>query len=212
MKKIIATSIVLIGITGSFNSWAIFGVGDVVFDPTAVGQAVIQVEKLAQQYEQYKALYESMTGIRNVSDGIHVVNDILPGTWQSVVQIQNGAYGSKQAQYDALLKVISDDELKKVLGNTQFKNAYETVRVGMAVTDVSYGALSEHTQNLKTLYNKINLTKDVKEATDLGNQIQIELAFIEAINAKTGTAQTNLTSVQASNTVIGAQQVWAWNK
>ena len=49
---------------------ALFGVGDVVFDPAAVAQAIQQVQTMRQQYEEAKRQYEAMTGNTNYSNGL----------------------------------------------------------------------------------------------------------------------------------------------
>lgn len=211
-KLIISTTTattLLLGINKPAN--AVFGVGDVVFDPSSVAQAMAQVTELYKQYEQLKQMYDAVTGSYNVGSGITQVENILPGTWQDVVRNQGGIFGDKQATYDKLLQIIGSDDLQKLMSDKNFVAVYQNVRMGMAVSDASYSALSEHTANLKKLADRINLTTNIKEAQDLGNQIAIEQGYIESINAKLGSVQSNLISVQASGKVSGSQKVHVWN-
>ena len=119
---------------------------------------------------------------------------------------------AKQATYDKLMQVIPRAEMDKLMQNGQFANNYNTVRMGMAVSDASYEALNEHIHNLQVLSAKINTTRNIKEAQDLGNQIAIEQTYISAINARLGAVQTSLSSTASNDGVSSTQKINAWNK
>ena len=184
----------------------------IVFDPTAVAQAIQQYYQLQAQYQAMKQQLESMTGQYNVASGTKSVQDIIPGSWQDVARTQSGAFGTKQATYDKLMQVIPRAEMDKLMQNGQFANNYNTVRMGMAVSDASYEALNEHIHNLQVLSAKINTTRNIKEAQDLGNQIAIEQTYISAINARLGAVQTSLSSTASNDGVSSTQKINAWNK
>ena len=80
LKKIAATSILIGSMFAVQNAYA----WKIVFDPTAVAQAVQQVYQLKQQYETMKSQLESVTGNYNVGAGLNAVQDIVPGSWQDV--------------------------------------------------------------------------------------------------------------------------------
>lgn len=209
LKKIAATSILIGSMFAVQNAYA----WKIVFDPTAVAQAVQQVYQLKQQYETMKNQLESVTGNYNVGAGLSTVQDIVPGSWQDVVKNQAGAFGSKQATYDKLMQVIDKSTLDSMMKDKKsFANNYNMVRMGMAVSDTSYEALNEHIKNLGMLSGKINTTKNIKEAQDLANQIAIEQSYITAINARLGAVQSNMLSVQANGGVSGAQKINVWNR
>ena len=110
------------------------------------------------------------------------------------------------------MQVLAKAEMDKLMQNGQFANNYNTVRMGMAVSDASYEALNEHIHNLQILSGKINTTRNIKEAQDLGNQIAIEQTYISAINARLGAVQTSLSSTASNDGVSSAQKINAWNK
>ena len=183
----------------------------VVFDPTAVAQAIQMVAQLQQQYEQLKNQTQAMSGSYNVGSGLTNVKDIVPGSWQDVVSTQKGAFGTKQETYDKLMKVISDQALNDMMTNNKtFKDNYNNVRMGMAVSNASYEALNEHIKNLNILSAKINSTRNIKEAQDLANQIAIEQGLISAINARLGAIQSNMTASVSNGSVSSAQKMNAW--
>lgn len=209
LKKLTAISFVLCSVFTAQSAYA----WKVVFDPTAVAQAVQTVYQLKQQYEAMTKQLESVTGSYNVGAGLSSVKDIVPGSWQDVVKNQSGAFGSKQATYDKLMQVIDKSTLDSMIKDKKtFANNYNMVRMGMAVSDTSYEALNEHIKNLNTLSGKINTTKNIKEAQDLANQIAIEQSYITVINARLGAVQSNMMSVQANNGVSGSQKINVWNK
>ena len=199
-------------LTTTMPAHALFGVGDVVFDPTSVYQAIQQYYQLQQQYQTMQAQLQSMSGQFNVAAGTNIVKDYVPGSWQDVFKNQSGAFGNKQQAYDKLMQVIPKAEYDKMMSNGKFSHDYNTVRMGMAVSEVSFEALNEHIKNLQVLSAKINQTKGVKESMDLGNQISVEQTYISAINARLGAVQANLSSTASNNSVSGAQTMNAWNK
>ena len=211
-KALISSTIAISTMTATIPANAFMGFGDVVFDPTAVYQAIQQYYQLQAQYNQMKAQLESMTGQYNVAAGTNIVKDIVPGSWQDVVRNQSGAFGTKQASYDKLMQVLPKAEYEKMMQNGKFSHDYNTTRMGMAVSEASYEALNEHIKNLQVLSAKINTTKGMKESLDLGNQIQVEQTYISAINARLGAVQANLSSTVSNNSVSGAQKINAWNR
>lgn len=133
------------------------------------------------------------------------------GSWQDVVANQKtGSFGNAQKAYDKVLTTIGSDGMNQLLGNDQYKRNYNTVKTGFAFSDASYNALNEHVANLTTLKNKINSTRNIKEAQDLANAIAIEQGYINSIGAKLSAVQTNLASNNASSGVTSTQSFKSW--
>lgn len=210
LKKSIVSAIIGMTALVTMPAHALFGVGDVVFDPAAVYQAIQQYYQLQAQYNTMKAQLESVSGSYNAGAGTKNVKDIIPGSWQDVAANQQGAFGSKQQTYDKLMQVINKEGFDKMMQDKQFGSNYNAVRMGMAVSETSYNALNEHVQNLSVLSQKINTTKTVNEAQVLANSIAIEQAYISAINARLGAVQSNLASVQTNGGISGSQRLSAW--
>ena len=208
-KKLVAVAIVSMMITRP--AWAIFGVGDVVFDPAAVGQMVQQYQQLQQQYQQLKQQYEAVTGTTNYLQGLKK-SDIVSGSWQDVVSSQGkgGTWNNAKAVYDKLLTVMNGKQLDSLMDSQQFKHNYQSVRMGMAFSEASYNALEVHIQNRDNLKSKINTTQTIKEAQDLANAIAIEQAQISTITARLSAVQTNLASDTGSKGVTSNQSYSGW--
>src|SRR5689334_6250544 len=64
MKKKFAIAVLSIGLT-SFPAFAVFGIGDIVFDPSAYGELVEQLTQLEQQYSQLVKTYTMVTNQYN---------------------------------------------------------------------------------------------------------------------------------------------------
>ena len=203
MKSKLVVLAVMSGMVQPALAW------DVVFDPTALTQAVQQLAAMKQQYDELKKQYKAVTGNTNYSTGLKKP-EIVAGTWQDVVQNQGGAFGDKQKVYDKMLTVMGGKELDKLMDGQQYKQSYETVRMGMVFSDASYGALEEHIKNLNTLRDKLNTTKTVKEAQDLANAIAIENAMIQTITAKLSAVQTNLAADSGKGKLTSSQGFNAW--
>lgn len=203
MKTKMVAAAVMFGLSQGALAW------DVVFDPTAVQQAIQQLIVMKQQYDQMKNQYESLTGNTNFAAGLKVP-EIVSGSWQDVVKNQGGAFGSKQKLYDKMLTLMDGKELKKLMDSKQFEQSYQNVRMGMAFSDASYGALDEHVKNLRDLRGKLNQTKTIKEAQDLANAIAIENALIQTITARLSAVQTNLAADSGAGAVTSNQAYSAW--
>src|SRR3954467_8202413 len=64
MKKKLAIAVVSMALT-SIPAFAVFGIGDIVFDPTSYGQLVEQLTQLEQQYAQLVKTYTMVTNQYN---------------------------------------------------------------------------------------------------------------------------------------------------
>lgn len=190
-------------------AWALFGVGDVVFDPAAVAQMFQQYEQMRQQYVTLKQQYEAVTGTTDYLKNLKKT-DIVSGSWQDVVQNQSGALGNYQKVYDNLLTVLDGKQLNSLMDSSQFKHTYENVRMGFSFSEASYNALNEHIDNLNQLKAKINTTQTIKEAQDLANAIAIEQGLVSTITARLSAVQTNLASDSGGQTITSGQTFSSW--
>ncbi|KQQ65462.1 type IV secretion system protein [Acinetobacter sp. Leaf130] len=202
--KVSAIALALAFTTNQANAW------DVVFDPTAVANMVKQLVQMQQQYEIMKKQYESTTGSYGIGSSTKSV-DVVSGSWQDVVANQKtGSFGTAQKTYDKVLTTIGTQGMNELLSNDSYKRNYNTVKTGFAFSDASYNALNEHIANLSSLKNKINSTRNIKEAQDLANAIAIEQGYINSIGAKLSAVQTNLASNSASSGVTSTQSFKTW--
>src|SRR6476661_8837042 len=64
MKRNFTIAILSAGLTG-IPAFAVFGIGDLVFDPSAYGQLVDQLTQLQQQYTQLVKTYTMITNQYN---------------------------------------------------------------------------------------------------------------------------------------------------
>lgn len=212
MKK--TAKLITVAVAGMMMTrpaWALFGVGDVVFDPAAVGQMIQHYQQLRQQYIELQKQYKAQTGNTDYSQGLRKT-EIVTGSWQDVVSGQgsNGALKNAQQMYNKLLTVMEGKQLDSLMDSQQFKQSYENVRMGMAFSEVSYDALEVHLKNLDQLKNRLNETKTIKEAQDLANAIAIEQAEISAITARLNAVQTNLASDSGSKGITSNQAYNGW--
>lgn len=214
LKILSIVTLVSLGIVTPIRpAHAFMGVGDVVFDPANTAQAIEQVSRMKQQYDMLKKTYDAISGATNMGKDLKAVKNVIPGSWQEVVSIQKsgGLFKNKQEVYTKILTVIGEKDLERLKkDNTVFKGNFEAVRTGMAVSEASYDALSERIQRLEQLSAKINQTKNIKEAQDLGNAIAIEQAQIQVITAQLASVQNNMTANTANQQVAGGQVMSTW--
>ena len=195
------------------SAHAIFGIGDIVFDPTNTAKAIEQIYRMKEQYEVLKKNLDAVSGATNMTGDLKKVENLIPGSWQEVVSIQKsgGLFKNKQESYNRIITIIGEKDLERLQkDNTVFKGNFEAVRTGMAVSDASYEALGERIKRLEQLSAKINSTKNIKEAQDLGNAIAIEQAQIQVISAQLSAVQNNMAANTANQSVAGGQVMSTW--
>ena len=190
MKRLLKQTILTITaiMTLSTQSNAIFGVGDVVYDPAAVAQAIEQVTLLKKQIEQAKKTACSACGVR---DAVKMYKDMkqLTGVMKEfkvtledldidnpkskIGQMAQKIFKDNQI-FDNCNEASNSDLQKKVCKNQQTRNVSEIA------TAMVYGdELTQAGKRLKTLGKKLAASKDIKTSQDIGNALTLELAQLE---------------------------------
>ena len=174
--------------TMTTSSQALFGVGDVVYDPAAVYQAIEQVAQLKKQVELMKKTATASCGVK---DAVKMYNDMKKLTSvmkefkveMSDLNIDNpkskiGAMAKKIFEENQIFdncNIASNSKLQaKVCKNAQIRNITE-ISTAMVYGD----ELGKVSQRLQTLSKKLASSKDIKTSQDIGNAISPELAQLE---------------------------------
>jgi len=186
MKRILLSIVTVATITTS--SHALFGVGDVVFDPTAVAKAVTQIKKMKEQIKIGKKAVLAASGVK---DAVKMYNDIkhLTQTMEDFkVTFEDLDIENPKSKIGVMAKKIfeenqvfdncdvsyNSDLQKEICKDNQIRNVSEVA------TSIIYSKdLGKAAKRLQKLSKKLASSKDIKTSQDLGNAISLELAQIE---------------------------------
>lgn len=183
--------------------------GKVVMDPGAYARFAKQLTELKRQFDQMKAMKDSLNGISNVKDLASLLNDrefqqYLPqeyskysGSVNSLIQGNVDDLAQKYDYYSREGSTSANDyynqELKRQKGET-----YQDMAVGEAV----YNQASKRVDGLNELRDKLADAKTPKEVLDLQARVSVESAFLQNdINRMQG-----LSMIQEARTRIDKQR------
>jgi type IV secretion system protein VirB5 len=200
--------------TVSSNAFAL----TVVFDPSVYAQTVQQymqmVEQLNQlkaQLDQLKRQYDAVTGSYGVGAVLQEVTAaaqaMVPGSWQEIVDLQrSGKLRTKLDYYEAIMRKLDPVILQANQGRSAdaFKLIYNNTRAAFAVTDATFESLEVHRQNIEQLMRRIDASRNIKEAADLGNRLVAENAMLQVGLARLSAVQNNL-QASANNERVQSQ-------
>lgn len=168
-------------------------------------QMVEQVRQMKAQVDQLRSQYEAITGSYGVGailqDEALAAQNIVPGSWQDIVKLQQaGAYKTKMDYYEGLMKAVDPALLEtgKSRSTGAYKLSYDNTRAAFAVTDATYDAVDVHRRNIEQLIRRIDATRNIKEATDLNNRLISENGMLQIAIARLAAVQGNL-SASAQN-------------
>ncbi|SEB26330.1 type IV secretion system protein [Variovorax sp. YR216] len=164
-----------------------------------IAKWVEQIAEMKRQYDQLKQQYDAVTGSYGrgqigLSDSINA-SSVVPGSWQEVVALQSkGSYGTKQDQYEQLLKTMPQELFQNPQGQTatSYKLSTDSVRAAMSGGDALYGQVQTHLNNLAKLSQQVDSTSNVKDAQDLQNRIATENGMLQSAMGKLGAMNLNL--------------------
>ena len=190
----------------------------VVFDPSVYAQTVQQylqmieqVNQLKAQLDQLKRQYEAVTGSYGVGAVLQEVTAaaqaMVPGSWQEIVDLQrSGKLRSKLDYYEAIMRRLDPIILEANQGRSAdaFKLIYNNTRAAFAVTDATFESLDVHRQNIEQLMRRIDASRNIKEAADLGNRLVAENAMLQVGLARLSAVQNNLQAA-ANNERVQSQ-------
>jgi len=194
LKKItisIATVSVL-----STQSFALLGVGDVVFDPSVFGKAVIQINKLKDQIDIAKDKLATVTGVRDIIsfqqemgqlmefmdnyslDFMDLTNDIIDNPKSQIGQYAKRLFDQYNLFDDCNYDYMNQDQ-KRICKSGMVRNVQE-----IATYQHTTQKLKKIMENLKSLSDKRAQSKDVKQSADVANAMQMQLAQLEIIKTQ----------------------------
>ncbi|MCV2502622.1 MAG: type IV secretion system protein [Neisseriaceae bacterium] len=159
MKKIaLAVSIFLI----SSPAFALFGVGDVVFDPTRYAQQAAQwaeeIKKWESQIKLYKQQIALLKGSKKYGMTPNEVQSNLPTTWNEVLP-----YASADLNHT------------KNINNNKTEFLLHQYNLMVRAFDES----KERLERIQSLVTAINQAEGPKESQDLNNRLQTEMLLMQ---------------------------------
>jgi type IV secretion system protein VirB5 len=172
----------------STNSNAIFGVGDVVYDPAAVYQAIEQVTQLKKQVTLMKKTAVATCGIKDAVKMYSDMKQLTETMKEFKVSLDDLDIDNPKSKIGQMAqKIFNDNQIfdncnqpcnselqKQVCKDSQIRN------VGEIATAMVYGdELGEAAKRLEKLGKKLAKSKDIKTSQDIGNALSLELAQLQ---------------------------------
>ncbi|MDQ6729612.1 MAG: type IV secretion system protein [Actinomycetota bacterium] len=190
----------------SVPALALFGIGDVVFDPSVFAQTLATAEELARQIEvmrqQYNQLVQTYQAIAHLPDTVLQSLAAQLNTQQfrspittdpaavvsAIAGLQLGDAGASARQYWQRNNVYTAPG-QDFLANQLAMRGNSVAAVQGLVNDL-YASATQHAQALQGLESELNSAPDGKAVQDIGARIQMEQAHLQArqIQAQTLTA------------------------
>jgi hypothetical protein len=176
----------------STNSNAIFGVGDIVYDPTAVLQAIEQVKQLKDQVTLAQDTLVASTGIK---DAVNLYEDLkqltsimdeykvtladldIENPKSKIGQMAQQIFKRNQVFDNCNVDYLSPLQ-KETCKNKQVRNVSD-----IASSIIYSQELEKTSKRLQTLSTKLTNSADLKTSQDIGNAISLELAQLEMSKA-----------------------------
>lgn len=201
----------IFGAGNTYAQWAVIDGANLQQSVAQYAQMVEQVAQLKAQLEQLKNQYQAVTGSYGLGglmqgETLSAAN-IVPGSWQEVVSLQQaGKFKSKVDYYEKLMKTVdpalfANDPSRST---SAYKLSYDNTRAAFAVTDATYDSVEAHRKNIEQLIQRIDSTQNIKEATDLNNRLMSENAMLQISVARLAAVQNNL-NASAANDRVQAQ-------
>lgn len=208
----VAACACVIGAAGNgYAQYAVFDASNYQQSIQQYTQMVETVNQLKMQIEQLRDQYRAITGSYGIGgllqEETFAAGNIVPGSWQEVVRLQQaGKYKSKLDYYEGLMKAVDPTLFEKNTTRNAgaYKLSYDNTRAAFAVTDATYEAVEAHRRNIEQLVRRIDGTQNIKEATDLNNRLVSENAMLQVALARLAAVQGNL-SASAQNEQIQSQ-------
>jgi len=174
--------------TMATQSHAIFGVGDIVYDPAAVAQAIKQVTLMKKQYDEAKKTALAACGARDAVKMYNDVKELTKVMEEFKVEMSDLNIDNPKSKIGAMAKQIFEENQifdncnsefqsplqQQVCKDSQVRNVSE-IATAMVYSD----ELGKAANRLKELSKKLANSKDLKASQDIGNAISLELAQLE---------------------------------
>ncbi len=184
----------------STQSFAIFGVGDIVFDPVQTAKAVAEYGEQALRWKKTIINYQdellAKTGIRDIIsfkqemgqlmefmdnyslDFMDLTNDIIDNPKSQIGQYAKRLFDQYNLFDDCNYDYMNQDQ-KRICKSGMVRNVQE-----IATYQHTTQKLKKIMENLKSLSDKRAQSKDVKQSADVANAMQMQLAQLEIIKTQ----------------------------
>ena len=217
MRKI-GLSIATISILTT-SSHALFGVGDVVFDPVQTGKAVAEYAEQAKRWsdeilhykDQIEAYEKELLAATEIRDSVQFMKDIqefnnfTQNYSLDFLDLKDDILGDPKSQVGQHAKQLFDkyqvfddcnyeymnDNQKKICKNDMVRSVQE-----VATYQAYKDNLSSVSTKLGELSQKLANSVDIKESQDIQNAIQMELAQLEVAKAQVELMDTQNKSLE----------------
>lgn len=175
-------------------AYALFGVGDVVFDPTVFAETVATVEQLSsqlsvmqQQYNQLVQTYQAVAHLpaetlQSLAAQLNIPQFRAPITTDPAAIVSSiaglGGVGTAAQQFlrqNGIYAAPGRDFLA-----TQLSLRGNSVAAVQGMVNELYTSATQHAQALQALEGELNGAPDSKTVQDVAARIQIEQAHLQA--------------------------------
>ncbi len=217
MKKI-GLSIAAVSIL-STSSHAIFGVGDIVFDPVQTAKAVAEyaeqgkrwVEEINHYKSQIEAYEKELLAATEIRDSVQFMkdiqefNDFTKNYSLDFLDLKDDILGNPKSQVGQHAKQLFDkyqlfDDCKYDYMNDSQQKICENQMVRSVQEIATYQAYKDNLSSVSTklgdLSQKLANSKDIKESQDIQNAIQMELAQLQVAKAQVELMDTQNKSLE----------------
>lgn len=185
---------VLASVVISTQSYAIFGLGDIVFDPAQTAKAVAQYEKQATAWErevtQWKEKMSALKDFRLDSDILNKfteLNTLLDqyGLDMNDLDLDNpksqiGVYAKQLFESNTIFDNCNYDYMtydqRRICKNKMLRNSKQ-----MATVSKLSESMGGYVQKLNTLNSRLANSADIKSSQDITAGIQSTLASMNAL-------------------------------
>jgi len=218
LKKI-GLSIAAVSIL-STSSHAIFGVGDIVFDPVQTTKAVAEyaeqakrwVEEVNHYKSQIEAYEKELLAATEIRDSVQFMkdiqefNDFTKNYSLDFLDLKDDILGNPKSQVGQYAKQlfdkyqVFDDCNEEYMNDTQKKNCKGTM-VRSVQEIATYQAYKDNLSSVSTklgdLSQKLANSVDIKESQDIQNAINMEMAQLQVAKAQVELMDTQNKSLAA---------------
>lgn len=191
IKNIFASIALTLSLTVTYPAMALFGVGDVVFDPTQAANMITEFSKWKKQYDQMKAMIDNSSGNRGYGNYMNIPNQMrnyIPTNFSDVMSLLSSTNPSYSGMTDTIRKymdanaVLTDADLDGMKMSAATRKYLTDSRSNTATIQA---LANEGLQNASVRFNllqslayEINNTTDPKAIAELQARIQVEQTML----------------------------------
>jgi type IV secretion system protein VirB5 len=186
-KNRVASLALVLSLTVATPAHALFGVGDVVFDPSQAANMATEFMKWKNQYDQMKAMIDNSSGNRGYGNLMNIPNqarNYIPSNFSDVMSLLQSNNPSYSGMTDSIRKymdanaVLTDADLDNMKLSTATRKYLTDSRSNtatiQALADEGLHNASVRFNLLQSLAYEINNTTDPKAIAELQARIQVE--------------------------------------